>query len=212
MKLPSKHRIGRALFNVTFVVLLSGIVVMFAIAGAMCGCGAWTETIAAMIVIPILTRVCSDMADYAMSLIWIKPEPKRGSMSLSAMSDQRCLVRARQHLTRRRRFPERSTLEALYRASALEPVMRRMGIGPRGDGMKFALRRNQRRKSLQGQRLVAMLRALVARHDGQTARDVDGTHRALGSVLVLAAGAAGPERFKANVAGGQRGCRVRRRR
>jgi len=69
MKLPSKHRIGRFLFNATFIVLLSGIVVMIAIAGAMCGCGAWTETIAAMIAIPILTRACSDMADYAMSLM-----------------------------------------------------------------------------------------------------------------------------------------------
>jgi len=69
MKLPSKHRIGRVLFNATFIILLSGIALMIAIAGTMCGYGAWTETIAAMIAIPIFTRFCSDMADYAMSLM-----------------------------------------------------------------------------------------------------------------------------------------------
>jgi len=69
MKFPSRHRIGRVLFNATFIILLSGVVLMIAIAGTMCGCGAWTETIAAMIAIPIFTRFCSDMADYAMSLM-----------------------------------------------------------------------------------------------------------------------------------------------
>ena len=69
MKLPSKHRVGRVLFNATFIVLLTGIVAMVAIAGTMCGCGAWTETIVAMLAIPVLTRFCSDMADYAMSLM-----------------------------------------------------------------------------------------------------------------------------------------------
>ena len=90
--------------------------------------------------------------------------------------------------------------------------MRRMGSGPGRDSLKFTLRRDQRRKPLQGQRLVAMLRTLVARHHGQAAGDVDGPHCAFRGVLVLAAGTAGPEGLKANVAGGQREGRARRRR
>lgn len=42
---------------------------MMILAVKMGGGGAWAETFAAVIAIPIFTRVCSDMADYAISLM-----------------------------------------------------------------------------------------------------------------------------------------------
>ena len=77
--------------------------------------------------------------------------------------------------------------------------MRRMRIVLRGDRLQIALQPEQRRNSLQCQRLVSVLRALVPRHDREAAGDVGGAHRALGLVLMLAAGAAGPEGFKADI-------------
>lgn len=82
--------------------------------------------------------------------------------------------------------------------------MRRMGIIPGGDRLQFTLEPDQRRDPLDRQRLVAMLRAFVACHDGETARNVYRTHGALGFVLMLTAGTAGPEGFEANFLGGQR--------
>jgi hypothetical protein len=69
MKFPPKHRVGRVLFNTTFIIFLSGVVAMMIFAVKPGGGGAWTETLAALIAIPIFTRVCSDMADYAISLM-----------------------------------------------------------------------------------------------------------------------------------------------
>jgi hypothetical protein len=69
MRVPSKHRVGRVLFNATFIMFLTGVVAMFVVAGTMWGYGAWAETIAAVIAIPIIGRICSDMADYAISLM-----------------------------------------------------------------------------------------------------------------------------------------------
>ena len=69
MKVPSKHRVGRFLFNATFIVFLAGVVAMFVVAATMWGYGAWAETIAAEVAIPIFGRICSDMADYAISLM-----------------------------------------------------------------------------------------------------------------------------------------------
>jgi len=69
MRAPPKHRIGRVLFNATFIVFLLGVVTMFVFAGTMWGYGAWLETVAAVIAIPIFARICSDMADYAISLM-----------------------------------------------------------------------------------------------------------------------------------------------
>jgi len=69
MKVPPKHRVGRILFNATFIVFLAGVVSMFVFAGTMWGYGAWTETIAAVVAIPIFGRICIDMADYAISLM-----------------------------------------------------------------------------------------------------------------------------------------------
>jgi hypothetical protein len=69
MKLPPRHRVGRVLFNTTFFFFLSGVTAMMILAVTMCGGGAWAETIAAVLAIPVFTRLCSDMADYAMSLM-----------------------------------------------------------------------------------------------------------------------------------------------
>ena len=69
MKFPPKHRVGRVLFNTTFIIFLSGVVAMMILAVKMGGGGAWAETLAAVIAIPIFARVCSDMADYAISLM-----------------------------------------------------------------------------------------------------------------------------------------------
>lgn len=63
MKFPPKHRVGRVLFNTTFIIFLSGVVAMMILAVKMGGGGTRTETLAALIAIPIFARVCSDMAD-----------------------------------------------------------------------------------------------------------------------------------------------------
>ena len=77
--------------------------------------------------------------------------------------------------------------------------MRGMRIVLRGDRLQLAPQPEQRRDPLQCQRLVSMLRALLPRHDGEAAGDVGGADGALGLVLMLAAGAAGPEDFKADI-------------
>ena len=90
--------------------------------------------------------------------------------------------------------------------------MRRMFIVARGDRLQFALQPEQCRDPFQGQRLVSVLRALLPHHDGEAARDVGGADGALGLVLMLAAGAAGPEGFKADILNCQRLRCIRQRR
>jgi hypothetical protein len=82
--------------------------------------------------------------------------------------------------------------------------MRRMRIVLRGDCLQLTLQPEERRNSRQGQRLVSVLRAFVPRDDGEAACDMGSSHRALGLVLMLAAGAAGAEGFEADILDRQR--------
>jgi len=82
--------------------------------------------------------------------------------------------------------------------------MHRMGLVPSGDCFQFIPKPEQSRDPFQGQRLVAVLRAFLTNHDRETARDVGGTHGALGLVLVLASRPSGAKGFKADIPDRQR--------
>ena len=91
MKFPSKHRVGRVLFNTIFIIFLSGVVSMIVLAGKMCGCGDWAGSIAAVIAIPLFAKICSDMADYA---IWrpAPPHSRRPAPPWKSLSSVKRLV------------------------------------------------------------------------------------------------------------------------
>ena len=99
-----------------------------------------------------------------------------------------------------------------HRPPALKAIMCCMRIVLRGYRLQLALQPEQRCNSLQCQRLISMLRALLPRHDGEAARDVGGADGALGLVLMLAAGAAGAEGFKADIVDRERFRCLRQRR